>query len=140
MKLNTKEKLQTYGLEKLLKYIHKDPETNLIKAVNLARKISPNAYQSQINVIEEAVTDPNHVYHPYILNLLNNVDPDVFDTFVTNFLLNANISYSLCISIHPYEKKSSTRYAYRHYIERLFPRKPLFKSPQLAKKGVFRET
>lgn len=91
MKLNTKEKLQTYGLEKLLKYIHKDPEENLIKAVNLARKISPNAYQSQINVIEEAVTDPNHVYHPFILKLLNDVDPDVFDTFVVNFLLNASL-------------------------------------------------
>ncbi|MDD7304982.1 MAG: radical SAM protein, partial [Peptoniphilaceae bacterium] len=91
MKLNSKEKLETYGLEKLLKYLHKDPEVNLKKAIKLARKISPKAYKEQIDTIEEAVNDPNHVYHPYIINLLNNIDSDIFDTFVVNFLLNASL-------------------------------------------------
>lgn len=91
MKLNVDEKIKTYGLEKTLRYIHKNPEKNLRKSVNVARKISPNAYQHQIDMVEEAINDPNHVYHPYIMNLLNNIDPEVLDTFVINFLLNATL-------------------------------------------------
>lgn len=91
MKLNLEEKIKTFGLEKTLKYIHKSPETNLKRAVDIAKKVSPNAYTSQIKTIEEVVNDPEHVYHKYLINMLNRINPDVFDTFVVNFLLNATL-------------------------------------------------
>lgn len=91
MKLKLDEKIKTFGLEKTLKYIHKDPEANLEKAIDIAKKISPNAYTSQIEIVEDVVKNPNHVYHNYIINMLNRIDPDVFDTFVVNFLLNATL-------------------------------------------------
>lgn len=45
--MNLSERLKTYGMEQTLKYIHKDPEKNLEKTLDLSRKISPNAFNSQ---------------------------------------------------------------------------------------------
>lgn len=89
--MKVKEKMSKYGVNKLLNYLHKDPEKNLPKAIELAKKISPDNYANQIKAIEEVVNNPDHVFHGYIVNLLENVDKDVFDTFVTNFLLNATL-------------------------------------------------
>lgn len=86
--MNLNEKLTTYAVGKTLSYIHKDPEKNLPKAVSLARKISPNAYSSQIDRIEEVINDPDNVFYKYIINMLDRIDEDVFDKTITNFMLN----------------------------------------------------
>ncbi|PMC80896.1 radical SAM protein [Anaerococcus hydrogenalis] len=87
--MNINNKVKTYGVEKTLKYVHKNPEKNLKNAINLARKISPNDYRSQIETIDKVISDPDDVFHKYILNMLNTIDPDVFDKTVINFLLNS---------------------------------------------------
>ncbi|MDU2583512.1 MAG: radical SAM protein [Anaerococcus hydrogenalis] len=84
--MNINNKVKTYGVEKTLKYVHKNPEKNLKNAINLAKKISPNDYRSQI---DKVISDPDDVFHKYILNMLNTIDPDVFDKTVINFLLNS---------------------------------------------------
>lgn len=86
--MNLNEKFTTYAVGKTLSYIHKDPEKNLPKAVSLARKISPNAYSSQIDRIEEVINDPSNVFYKYIINMLDRIDEDVFDKTITNFMLN----------------------------------------------------
>lgn len=86
--MNLNEKFTTYAVGKTLSYIHKDPEKNLPKAVSLARKISPNAYSSQIDRIEEVINDPDNVFYKYIINMLDRIDEDVFDKTITNFMLN----------------------------------------------------
>ena len=87
--MNINNKVKTYGVEKTLKYVHKNPEKNLKNAINLAKKISPNDYRSQIDTIDKVISDPDDVFHKYILNMLNTIDPDVFDKTVINFLLNS---------------------------------------------------
>ncbi|MDU2201856.1 MAG: radical SAM protein [Anaerococcus hydrogenalis] len=87
--MNINNKVKTYGVEKTLKYVHKNPEKNLKNAINLAKKISPNDYRSQIETIDKVISDPDDVFHKYILNMLNTIDPDVFDKTVINFLLNS---------------------------------------------------
>ena len=87
--MNINNKVKTYGVEKTLKYVHKNPEKNLKNAINLAKKISPNDYRSQIETIDKVISDPDDVFHNYILNMLNTIDPDVFDKTVINFLLNS---------------------------------------------------
>lgn len=87
--MNINNKVKTYGVEKTLKYVHKNPEKNLKNAIDLAKKISPNDYRSQIETIDKVISDPNDVFHKYILNMLNTIDPDVFDKTVINFLLNS---------------------------------------------------
>lgn len=86
--MNLNEKFTTYAVGKTLSYIHKDPERNLPKAVSLARKISPDAYSSQIDKIEEVINDPDNVFYKYIINMLDTIDEDVFDKTITNFMLN----------------------------------------------------
>lgn len=86
--MNFNEKFTTYAVGKTLSYIHKDPEKNLPKAVSLARKISPDAYSSQIDKIEEVINDPDNVFYKYIINMLDTIDEDVFDKTITNFMLN----------------------------------------------------
>lgn len=87
--MNIKEQFTKYGVSKVLDYLHKDPKNNLPKAIEFARKISPDNYVGQIDAIEEVINDPDNVFYGYIINLLENIDRDVFDTFATNFLLNA---------------------------------------------------
>ena len=87
--MNINNKVKTYGVEKTLKYVHKNPEKNLKNAINLAKKISPNDYRSQIETIDKVISYPDDVFHNYILNMLNTIDPDVFDKTVINFLLNS---------------------------------------------------
>lgn len=87
--MNINNKVKTYGVEKTLKYVYKNPEKNLKNAINLAKKISPNDYRSQIETIDKVISDPDDVFHKYILNMLNTIDPDVFDKTVINFLLNS---------------------------------------------------
>lgn len=87
--MNINNKVKTYGVEKTLKYVHKNPEKNLKNAIDLAKKISPNDYRSQIETIDKVISDPDDVFHKYILNMLNTIDSDVFDKTVINFLLNS---------------------------------------------------
>lgn len=87
--MNINNKVKTYGVEKTLKYVHKNPEKNLKNAIDLAKKISPNDYRSQIETIDKVISDPDDVFHEYILNMLKTIDPDVFDKTVINFLLNS---------------------------------------------------
>lgn len=87
--MNINNKVKTYGVEKTLKYVHKNPEKNLKNAIDLAKKISPNDYRSQIETIDKIISDPDDVFHKYILNMLNTIDSDVFDKTVINFLLNS---------------------------------------------------
>jgi MoaA/NifB/PqqE/SkfB family radical SAM enzyme len=89
--MTVKEKLTKAGLQQLLNYIHKNPEKNLVKALAMARKLSPDAYQRQMNMIEKVITDPENVFYKYTFDMLHNTDPEVFDRFVINFLLNASL-------------------------------------------------
>lgn len=89
--MNLSERLKTYGFEQTLKYIHKDPEENLQKILNLSRKISPDAFESQMDFIENIIKDKDNVYHKYMMDMLNRLNPDVFDKFITNFFLNAGV-------------------------------------------------
>lgn len=85
------DNLKKMGVEKMLKLIHQDPEGNALKAIDLARKLAPNIDVAQINAIEEVVVDKNNPFHDYIFNMIKDIDTDVFDTFVLNFLLNAGL-------------------------------------------------
>lgn len=88
------DKMKTLGVEKLLKHIHKNPEKNLISAVDYARKFAPDAYVNQINAIEKSILDEDDPFHDMIFSLFTDIDKDVLDTFVVNFLLNASLFHA----------------------------------------------
>ena len=81
--------LKRFGLEQLFRYLHKDPEKNLVKVMDWADKFAGNEFVSQRKMIREAITDPAHPYYPFIRRLFTDVDPSVFDTLAVNFFVNS---------------------------------------------------
>ena len=45
----------------------------------------------QIKAIEDAIVDTDHVFHDFVLDLFDNIDGEVLNKFVYNFLLNASL-------------------------------------------------
>lgn len=84
--------IKKFGLEQAFHYMYKDPEKNLSKIMDWADKFSGGEFVSQRKAIREAIEDPNHPYHSYILHIVNDIDPDVMKTMAVNFFINANLS------------------------------------------------
>ena len=83
--------IKKFGLEQAFHYIYKDPEKNLGKIMDWADKFSGGEFVSQRKAIREAMEDPNHPYHSYILHIVNDIDPEVMKTMAVNFFINANL-------------------------------------------------
>ena len=83
--------IKKFGLEQAFNYMYKDPEKNLSKIMDWADKFSGGEFVSQRKAIREAIEDPNHPYHSYILHIVNDIDPDVMKTMAVNFFINANL-------------------------------------------------
>ena len=84
--------IKKFGVEQAFNYMYKDPEKNLSKIMDWADKFSGGEFVSQRKAIREAIEDPNHPYHSYILHIVNDIDPDVMKTMAVNFFINANLS------------------------------------------------
>ena len=84
--------IKKFGLEQAFNYMYKDPEKNLSKIMDWADKFSGGEFVSQRKAIREAIEDPNHPYHSYILHIVKDIDPDVMKTMAVNFFINANLS------------------------------------------------
>ena len=83
--------LKKFGLEKAFKYLYKDPDENLKKMLRWAEKFSGKTYKSQIDMIRDAVENPENAFHPYIEHLLERADPEVVKTIAVNFFINENM-------------------------------------------------
>ena len=83
--------LKKLGIEQAINYLYKDPETNLRKLMDWADKFAGGEFPSQRKVIREVVEDPQHPYHSFILHMVQELDPKVMKTLVTNFFINANL-------------------------------------------------
>ena len=86
--MNTLKKL---GIEQIVNYFSKDPEKNLVKLLDWADKFAGGLYPRQRKAIREILADENGPYHPYLMHIANDVDPEVLKTIVTNFFLHANL-------------------------------------------------
>ena len=62
--------VQKFGMNQALKYLEKDPETNIPKLMNLVDKVMPEGwYGSQRKVIREQI-DEKGVWYDYILSCM----------------------------------------------------------------------
>ena len=83
--------IKKYGLEKAFDYLYKDPDENLKKMLKWAEKFSGKMYKNQIELIRDAVENPENAFHPYIEHLLERADPEVVKTVAVNFFINENM-------------------------------------------------
>ena len=69
--------IKKFGIEQALNYLYKDPQKNMLKLMDWADKFSHGEFVNQRRTIRDAVENPEHPYHSYIMNLISNVDPEV---------------------------------------------------------------
>lgn len=86
---NTLKKL---GLEQTFDYLYKNPEANMRKLMDWADKFSEGEFEPQRKAVREAMENPDHPYHEYILHIIRDIDPEVAKTLAVNFFINAGLS------------------------------------------------
>lgn len=83
--------LAKFGLTKAFNYLYKDPEANLLEAMDWADKFSNGGFANQRAAIRKAISDPSDPYYPYVRHILNDVDPEIVKTLIVNFFINGNL-------------------------------------------------
>ncbi len=81
-RLNTKEKMQRAAagaaLDKIMKYIEKDPQKNLIKLIDKSQGIVGNIFPSRnFDKFREALNDPENVWTKFAHSMIKDVDHEV---------------------------------------------------------------
>lgn len=90
--LNVKYHVEKAALKQVLGYLRKDPEQNLGKIMQWLRKFdTKHLYDSQYDLIESYLGDPDNNWVRLMSNIVNNVNPHIVETVFSNFLLNASI-------------------------------------------------
>lgn len=83
--------LAKFGLTKAFNHLYKDPEANLLEAMDWADKFSNGGFANQRAAIRKAISDPSNPYYPYVRHILNDVDPEIVKTLIVNFFINGNL-------------------------------------------------
>lgn len=81
--------IKKVGLEQVFRYLYKDPEGNLPKAMDWADRFAKGGFAPQREMIRRVIENPEHPYHQYILGMFRNVDQGVLETVAVNFFVNA---------------------------------------------------
>lgn len=89
--MNVKAFIQKFGLEQTVNFLQKNPETNLKKLMNAADKFLDGEFESQRNMIRDAIDNPENPYHTYMLRVIKETDEEVLKKFIVDFFLNVNI-------------------------------------------------
>lgn len=89
--MNLGNSLKKLGIEQTFKYVYKDPEPNMRKLMDWADKFAGDVFPGQRKAIREAIENPGHPYHSYILHMFQDIDESVMTRLVTNFFINASL-------------------------------------------------
>ncbi|MBN7773234.1 radical SAM protein [Clostridium aminobutyricum] len=85
-----KEKVEAYGIKKVIDYLDSNPEENMPKVFDWLSKLDlDNQYAGAFKLGKSAVNDPASIWHSFLMSLFTDIDPDVRKTFFENFLVNS---------------------------------------------------
>lgn len=88
--VTVKGKVAAKAFDKALGYLDKDPMNNLEKVLRIGRKLDlNNDYDSAINAIEEMILDNNSSGYKTIERLFTEIDKDVRNKFLSNFMISS---------------------------------------------------
>lgn len=88
--MNIPEPVMRFGITRMLKYVKKDPDRNLIKIMNMIDKIMGDKFQRQRKGVRKVIENPADPYNIFIRKVLTDTDFEQLKTFVVNFFLNVN--------------------------------------------------
>lgn len=91
-----KENIQRAGvgflLDRMLKYIDKDPKKNILKLIGLAEKFAGKTFSEKtFKGFRDAISDDNNVWNTYAMNLLKDIDRDYLKKMFLSFVLGAGL-------------------------------------------------
>lgn len=90
--LTFKERLEQYGLNKILSYMDSDYERNIPKALDwLERFDKEGQYANAYKTVRKVMADPANNWHIYLRNLYSDLDPQSRRMLLNNFIINASI-------------------------------------------------
>lgn len=86
------EKMEAFGLKKVLGYLDSNPEENVPKVLGWLKKFDrENYYQTAYDMVEEALKDPENNWYQLIMSLYTDIDAGVRKKTFENFLINSSI-------------------------------------------------
>ena len=76
---NIKDKMLYFVGNKLLKYVYKNPQKNMLKLIKIGKAVAGKMYpESTFTKPIEIISDPTNVWHKYLFDGLRDIDPDFF--------------------------------------------------------------
>ncbi len=86
------EKLETFGLKRVLSYLDSNPQENVPKLIGWLRKFDrDNYFANAYNMVDGFMKDPNNNWNRLISSLYTDIDEGVRKKLFENFLINACI-------------------------------------------------
>lgn len=86
------ERLESYGLKKVLNYLDSKPEENVPKLIGWLRKFDrENLYQNTYDMVDGFMKDPDNNWNRLISSLYTDIDDSVRRKTFENFLINSAI-------------------------------------------------
>ena len=90
---NIKDKALYFVGNKLLKYVYKNPQKNMLKLVKLGKAVAGKMYPERTFTKPiEIISDETNVWHKYLFNGLNDIDPDFFRSAVLTFAIDLGLN------------------------------------------------
>ena len=94
------------AIQAALKYMDKDPETNIPKVMSIVDKAAPEGwYAGQRNAIRQGIAEKGNWYE--LATKVWALDPEVRKTFFTNFIVNASLKGSALQKVKLRKKKTA---------------------------------
>lgn len=90
--MGIKEKAQEIAIKEAIKKVKEDPDKYLPKLLELAEKMDKdNMWKKQYDFMAKVINDPTNNWYTYIKNMLNDIDENILDKFISNFIINSAI-------------------------------------------------
>ena len=90
-----KDKAVEISINTLISYLEKNPEENLPRLMDVARKfMGDEKYKSKLDQFDLAIKDKNSNWHRLLVSLFDDIDTDVRKTLARNFIVNAFYKWS----------------------------------------------
>ena len=86
------EKLEAFGLKKVVSYLDGNPQENVPKAVSWLRKLDRDGiYKNAYDMFDNIMKDPENNWNKLISDIYANIDDSVRHTVFENFIVNSAV-------------------------------------------------
>ena len=90
-----KEKTTELTVKKVLSYVEKNPDKNIIKIIDILDKLDvASNYDRQLKTVRTQLADPHNNWSQLVMSLYSDIDDNVRTKLFENFILNAAFKWA----------------------------------------------